>query len=123
MSQRQVLNKEIEKFKVFINSFHELFAQENFNYNILESQFENLKIRNKQLHDENEQAQAQIKDALLAAERIKADAAAHESQVKASCSVLYHKAMSKFREVEEILNKGEKKQINDHLRELEAMTV
>ena len=123
MSQRQALNVEIGKFKDFINKFHELLVQENFNYNILESQFENLKIRNKKLHEENEQAQARIKDALAAAEKIKLDALVYESQIKASCSVLYHKAQSKFREVEDALNKGEKKQIEGHLKELEATAV
>lgn len=121
--RRETLNREIGKFKEWIVKFNELFAQENFSYNILESQFENLKIRNKKLHDQNELAQVQIKEALAAADKIKADALAYESGVKANASILFHKAQAKFREIEEALTKGEKKQINEHLEKLEALGV
>lgn len=124
MSQRiSAINIEIEKFKEFINKFSELFSHENFNYNILESQFTQLKIRNQALNAENEQAQLKIKDALEAAEKIKADALAYEAQVKKNISVSYHKAMTKYREIEESLTKGERKQVETHLKEMEAATV
>lgn len=124
MSQRiAALNVEIERFKEFINKFHELFAQENFNYNLLESQFENLRTRNQRLYEENEQAQVKIKDALAAAEKIKSDALAYENQVKTSVNVFYHKAQAKYQEIEESLTEAEKKQIESHLKELETTTV
>lgn len=124
MEQRiQALNVEIEKFKDFIDKFHLLFAQENFNYNILESQFETIKVRNKKAQEELIAAEQKIKDSLEAAGEISRASFEKEKNVKANIMVLYHKAELKYKELEEKLNAAEKKTIQKHLKELEELAV
>lgn len=117
----RALNVEIEEFKRFIDKFSRMFSQEHFNYNLLESQFENLKNRNKKLQEENQLAEARIRDAIQASEKIRADADAYQASVKANMAVLYQTANVKYKELEEKLNGGERKAIQKHLKELEAV--
>ena len=119
----QAINVEIGKFKEFINKFHLLFEKENFNYNLLESQFGQQTLRNERLKAENDKAEIKIKDSLDAAEKIVADAREHERQIKTSATVLYHKIQGKYRQIEDSLSKSEKKQVETHLKELETMAV
>ena len=116
----QALNVEIGKFKDFIVKFNTLFSQENFNYNLLESQFEQLRMRNAKLKEENDQAQVQIKDALDAADKIRKDAEDYARNVSMNALIQQQKVSVKLREVEGILAKAEKRQIEKHLEEVGA---
>lgn len=119
----RALNVEIEKFKEFIGKFHLLFAQENFNYNILESQFEQIKARNLQLLKENEAIETKMKDSLNASDKIMADARQYEQKIKSDVLVLHHKADIRYKELQSMFDKAEKRQVEDHLKKLEQVAV
>jgi hypothetical protein len=117
----QALNIEIKKLKEQTKKVDTLLAHENFAYNIIESQFEQLKVRNQQLQTENMAMEAKIKDSLTASEKILENARKEAEEIKTHALVLSHKARAKYSEIEESLSKAEKKQIEQHLKELETV--
>lgn len=120
MEQRiGMINIEIKKLADQAKKLSDIFSQENFGYNILESQFEQLRMRNARLQQENDLAQTQIKNALDAADKVRKDAGDFEQSTKAAAMVLYQKVQVKLKEVEGILQKAEKRQITIHLNEVE----
>ena len=122
MEQRiSMINIRIKKFKEFLDEFAPLFNQENFNYNLLESQFESIRNRNKKAQEELNQLEIKIKESVGASEKIIADAREEERKIRADNMVLYHKAKSKYKEIEESLSKVEKKQVQEHLDKMGAL--
>ena len=117
----QALNVEIKTLRDQVIKVNNLLSQENFAYNILESQFGQLKARNAQLAEENLKMETKIKDSVNAAEKIIEQARQQEQAIKAEIMVKYHKAEVKFREIQDAFSKAEKKQIEAHLKELETM--
>ncbi len=113
------LNVEIDKLKIQVTKVHQMLDPENFRYNLLESQFETLKVRNQQIASENAKAEQRIKDAMDASDKIMEDAKSYESHIKSQVLVLHQKAMIKYREIEESLAIKEKRKIEKHLADLE----
>jgi cell division protein FtsB len=117
----QVLNVEIKNLRDQVIKVNNLLSQENFAYNILESQFGQLKARNAQLAEENLKMETKIRDSVTASDKIIEQARQQEQAIKAEIMVKYHKAEVKMREIQDAFSKAEKKQIETHLKELETM--
>jgi chromosome segregation ATPase len=117
----QALNVEIKKLKDQVVKVNSLLSHENFAYNLLESQFEQIRARNQELSNKNTEMEVKIQDAMRAADKIMEDARKYEDAAKTNAMVLAHKAQAKYKEVESALAKAEKKQIENHLKDLETM--
>ena len=121
-SQRiRALNIEIQALKKQVDKVNSMLSHENFQYNLLESQFESLKVRNQQLQSDNLNAEKKIQESLESADNIIKMAEETAKSVKANGYALYTKAQMKFKEIEEKLEIAEKSVIKRHLKELEAV--
>ena len=117
----KALNVELKVLKAQVDKLYKMFDQENWNYQILESQFETLKQRNKEEQDKLESAEKKLQSSLEAADSIIKMAEETARNTRANAQGLLLKAQIKFKEIEEKLETAEKNSIKKHLKELEAV--
>ena len=117
----RVLNVELKNLKEQVDKLYKMFDQENWNYQLLESQFEMLKQRNKEEQDKIVAAEKKLKESLEAADSIIKMAEETARNTKASAQGLLLKAQIKFKEIEDKIETSEKSSIKKHLKELETV--
>lgn len=118
----KMLNVELGILKTQLDKLCGMLSQENFKYNVIESQFETLKARNAEKEAQIVEAEKKLRSSLEAADSIGKMAEDNARNVRANAQALYVKAQAKFKEIEEKLETAEKSQIKRHLKELEAVT-
>lgn len=118
----RALNVELGSLKKQVDKLNQMFDQENWNYNLLESQFEMLKQRNKEEQDKISVAEKKLKDSMEAADSIIKMAEETARNTRAQSQGLLLKAQLKYKEIEERLETAEKSSIKKHLKELESVT-
>lgn len=117
----QTLDQELAKLKVNVDKLHDLLGFERLSYNMIESQHERLKMRNAELEKKNAEVEAKIQESIKLADQIVANAKDEEAKMKAQATTLWVKSHAKFKEIENLITAAEKKALNKHLDELEAI--
>lgn len=117
----RALNVEIGELKKIVDKLHGMLSQENFQYNLLESQFEGYKVRNEQLKAENDKAEEKLKEAVTSADNIIKVAQETANETKSNAVALYTRAQVKFQELSKEIEASERASIRKHLKELESV--
>lgn len=115
----KALNVELGTLKNQVIKVHAMMSQENFSYNLLESQFEEMRVRNETIKKEIEVNEAKVKNALETSDRIMADINEEKRKARADIMILWTKAQARFKELEKSFDASEKRGIKEHLKALE----
>lgn len=117
----KTLDQELKVLKSAVDRMYQLTSVERLNYSMIESQFENLKTRNAKVAEETKIAEEKIAESLRASDVLVENAQKKVEEMRTQVMVMYSKANTHYKEIENILSKAEKQSVKDHLKQLEAV--
>ena len=117
----KTLDQELKELKKAVDRMYQLTSVERLNYAMIESQFENLKARNQEWVNKNNEAEKKLQETLNAADQIMNQTRQEEARQKAEIQVMWTKARGRYQELEKMFDMADKKVIKEHLKSLEAV--